>query len=99
MNTDIQYKYFECACSSDEHMFRFAYFKNEDGTLDVEDGIYLSVQLPKQRFWSRLRAGVKYILGYQCEYGHWDTTVLLIDDVKKLRDFLNLTIHGGNNNA
>lgn len=81
MNT----KYLECACDSAEHTLRF--------TLDVVDNefaeIYVEVQLNQYLPWyKRVYRAVQYIFGYECKYGHFDTTILNNKNIPQLKDIL-----------
>ncbi len=71
--------WFDCECSSDEHVFKFS--------LDKDDGdFYLSVYLNNpDRWYKRVWKAVKYAFGYTSKYGHWDVTVLEAEDIERLR--------------
>lgn len=71
-------EFFECECQSDEHTLRFM--------LDTEENELLaSIFLNDYRsFWKRFVTAVKYLFGYKCKYGHWDTWTLRKDDVERL---------------
>jgi len=76
-----QTEFFECSCMSDEHTIRFK--------LDVYDPddieLYTSVFLNQYRgFFGKLWIAVKYLFGYKCKYGHWDCTILKLEDVDRL---------------
>lgn len=72
--------YFECQCGGDEHMLKFV--------VDDED-FYLNVFLNQYRsFFHRLWIAVKYVFGYKCKYGHWDSWMLRPEDVQRLKDLL-----------
>ena len=78
-------QYFDCACHSSNHTIRF--------DLSIEDNefpdLYLSVQLNRWRnIFSRIWIAIRYIFGYECKYGHWDTWLLNHDDVSRLRELL-----------
>lgn len=74
--------YLECACDSTDHVMRF--------TLDAEDEmIFVEVQLsPYHTWYRRVWFAIKYIFGYQCEYGHWECNILRRNQVKQLRGIL-----------
>jgi hypothetical protein len=78
--------YFECECHSDEHIFKF--------TLDKDDAdFYLSVFLNNpDRWYKRVWKAIKYMMGYKCKYGHWDSTMLDLEDVIRLRDLCDKVI-------
>ena len=76
--TDI----FVCECHSFEHQAKFVY--------DCEDNmLYVYIHLTKDRFWSRLKSGIKYIFGYTSRFGEWDEFIFQEKDEDKLREFLN----------
>jgi hypothetical protein len=66
----IENYYVECDCHADEHTLRFM--------VDSADGeVTVSTFLNHYRPWcQRLRVAVKYLMGYKCKYGHFDTTII-----------------------
>ena len=67
---DAKTYYFQCDCSSQEHTVGVTFdIENKEMTLDVQLHQW-------QPFYKRLWNAIKYIFGYQCKYGHWDTTVM-----------------------
>lgn len=78
----MEHVYIECNCTSSEHTLRF--------TLDDYErcpAIYTEVQLSRYHgFFGRLWRAIKYVLGHECRYGHWDEATLMGDQVRKLRD-------------
>lgn len=86
----MQNEYIECACSSTEHTLRFT-FDPEDGT------VYVHVFLESDyRWYKRLLVAVKYIFGYKCKYGHWDETLIVPEEAKRLSDML-MRFHNASN--
>lgn len=77
----MENKYFECECYSPEHTLRISY----DCSNQRDKFIAFYVQLSKLPFWRRLWAGIKYIFGYECRYGHWEEFLLDDDDVLKIK--------------
>lgn len=74
--------YFECDCGSKEHTFCVT-------TQDWEDylppQLYFHFQLSQpSTFIGRCWKGIKYIFGYKCKYGHWDTINLSEEDLNRL---------------
>jgi len=71
-------EFFECECMSNEHTLRFS--------LDAFDTeLYVSVFLNQHRsFFGKLWTAVKYIYGYKCKDGHWDCTMLKVEDADRL---------------
>lgn len=43
----------------------------------------------------RWMRGLRYILGHQCKYGHWESTIIAYEDAIRLRDLLNKVIASG----
>lgn len=78
--------HFECECDSDEHTFTVR--------LDTEDGVmYTSVYLNQYHgFFARCWLALKYVFGYRCKYGHWDSVLLSEKEATKLRDLCNEAI-------
>jgi hypothetical protein len=79
---------FICQCMSDEHQFVFTFDPDNE---DVEyQECYLDVHLnPGRRgFWKRLWYGLKYAFGHRSKYGNWDSTIVCVEDARKLRDLL-----------
>lgn len=62
--------YFQCDCDSQEHTIGIEF--------DVENKeVCMHVQLARYHgFFGRLKNAIKYLFGYQCKYGHWDTTIM-----------------------
>ena len=76
----VETHYFECQCGGDEHMLKFV--------VDDED-FYLNVFLNQYRgFFHRLWIAIKYVFGYKCKYGHWDSWMLRPEDVQRLKGLL-----------
>lgn len=74
-------QYYQCACYSDEHMVKVYQ--------DFEDNqVYLIIALRKFGFFRRLWAGIKYILGYECKFGHFDEFIFQSEDVTCFRKVL-----------
>lgn len=71
--------YLECDCSSAEHIVRLTLDDDE-----VAPCIYVEIQLSTDTVLKRLWRAVRYVLGYQCKYGHWDEVALSGVQVSKL---------------
>ena len=71
-----------CSCFSDEHNLQFTY--------DEEDKvIYTTIYLHQYRsFFKRVWVAIKYIFGYHCKYGHWDTFNFDPEDYQKIIDLI-----------
>jgi len=79
--------YYECQCGSDEHRLVFHYFPYEGND---EPTLYCSVFLSQYRsFFKRVWIALKYIAGYKCKYGHFDSTLLRPEDINSFRNMLN----------
>lgn len=64
----------------DEHMLKF---------VDDDEDFYVSIFLNQYRgFFKRLWVAVKYVFGYKCRYGHWDTWNLRFEDIDRLQTML-----------
>lgn len=76
--------YFECACHSPEHRLVF--------TIDKEEGfeqLYTEVFLHNYRPWyRRIWPALRYVFGYKCKYGHFDTFLMKNEDVPRFRKLI-----------
>lgn len=80
--TAVKKEYFECDCGSDEHRFCVTLEDPED---DFAPELYFHLQLHQHRnIFKRIWIAVKYVFGYECKYGHWDTINISQDDAEKL---------------
>ena len=77
--------YFECVCRSDEHTIK-AYLDHEDNQ------VHFFVGLNSMGFFKRLVAGIKYIFGYECKYGHYDDFIFKSRDAEAFRVLLSKII-------
>ena len=74
----VQFKHFECACSSPDHLIRFVYFPEDD---NLASDLYIDVQLNNTySFFKRIWLAIKYICGYTKKYGHWDCSIIKPED-------------------
>lgn len=74
-------EFFECICACDEHILRFSLdiHDPDDATLDVS--VFLNqYHGPLCRLW----LAIKYVLGWKCKYGHWDSTMIKPEDADRL---------------
>lgn len=76
----------DCECSCDEHSFRFCYVPNP--WEDDPPELYINVYLTKRGFFRRLWTALRYVFGYKCRYGHWDTGDINRKSVQELRGWL-----------
>jgi len=78
----VEFKCFECSCSSPDHMIRFVYMPEDN--CDGED-LYMDVQInPTYSFFKRIWLAIKYVLGYTKKYGHWDCVLIKPEDYEDL---------------
>ena len=68
-----------CKCHSPEHQIIFSWDDDLDETL-----VYMTIHLNKHGFWQRLKYGIKYIFGRQCNYGAFDEVILNPEDARKV---------------
>jgi hypothetical protein len=68
-----------CSCHSPEHQMIFV-----PTDPDEERTIFVRVNLVKKPFWYRLKHGIKYIFGYQSQYGAFDEMILGPEHSKQL---------------
>ena len=89
MDVDMKEHFIVCECSSQDHTICVRYCDDMDG----DQICWIEVQLHQYRsFFQRIVIAIKYIFGYQCRYGHWDSTSINISSGEKLVDFLNKAI-------
>lgn len=77
----MERKTFICRCSSLEHQISFWYD-------DEDKQLYAEPHLVTGSFFTRLIKGIKYIFGYKCKYGNFDSMIFKDEDLKELKDFL-----------
>ena len=72
--------YFECQCMGDEHLLKF---------VSDEEDIWISIFLNQYRnIFKRIWIAIKYVFGYRCKYGHWDTWMLRPEDLPRLKKLI-----------
>jgi len=82
--------YFDCECESVEHTIRFVCDEYEPDDKEL----FVEVQLMQHRsFVKRLWVALRYVFGYQCKYGHWDTTTFKQEDLVKLQELAERAKH------
>ncbi len=74
--------YFECACSSKEHMFCVT-SEPSDGGWPPELFFHFQLIYPHSIL-ARIVTAIKYLFGYKCRYGHWDVVNLEEKDIERL---------------
>jgi len=78
--------YLDCDCYHMEHSIRFARFDNQHPEDDPE--VYVTLYLAKQRLLRRVWLGLKYILGFKSQFGHFGETIFGDRQTRKLQQFL-----------
>ena len=72
-----------CDCESNEHQIIIRH--------DLEDNeVYLSIHLVAYGFFRRLLMAFKFLFGYRCVYGHWNSFVFKKEQAGKLREVADL---------
>lgn len=61
-----------CDCGSAEHQMVLHY----DDDKDVGRQVFVEIHLAPLVWYKRLWAGLKYIFGYKCRYGHFEEIIL-----------------------
>lgn len=74
----------DCQCESLEHSIRFYY--EPDLECVVLDTHLIRIPLCK-----RIVYAIKYVFGYQSKYGAFDETLLNVDNIEELKEFLEQT--------
>lgn len=85
-------EFYECECDSDEHTLRFILDLDENPIKDKtgksyprHPELYTSVFLNHYDQWyKRLWRGIKYIFGYKCKYGHFDSFTMKPGDAERM---------------
>ena len=78
-----QRNYLECACHSPEHTLQVEFIDDEPKMLCFYVG------LTKEVWYKRIWKAIKYIFGYQCQYGHFDEFILQKDDADVVIGMIN----------
>jgi len=59
-------------------------FTWENGDVDL----FLEVHLVKRGFWRRLRSGIRYIFGYKCKFGAFDSLTFSPKKAEQIKSLL-----------
>lgn len=73
-----------CSCWDAEHSAQLTYF-------DAPDDWEMTFSYHLSSFGGvlrRIRRAIKYVLGYKCRYGEWDTVLIEAREAKEIIDFL-----------
>ena len=71
-----------CDCYDPEHMLILSKNK-EDNEVDV-----LIHLVSYENVFKRILTAIRYVLGYRCRYGHWDSLILNKESCEKIAKFL-----------
>jgi hypothetical protein len=72
-----------CDCGRMEHAVHFSYFPDEEWP-----ELWFQFHLVHRGFFSRIWPAVRYVFGYRCRYGEWDTLTMDPGDARDLAKFL-----------
>lgn len=73
-----------CQCETTEHQIVFCYDNEDDPPV-----VYLEVHLnPEKSIFQRVIHAIKYIFGYRCKYGDFDSFIFKQEDRYKLEKVL-----------
>jgi len=75
-----QTEFFECQCFTDEHTLRFTFWDDEK-VPELYSSVYLCQY---HRFFHRIWIALKYIFGYRCKYGHFDSFLMKAEDIDRM---------------
>jgi hypothetical protein len=77
-----------CDCHSTDHQLIILYGEDVDEEYKYPM-CYFHIHLNKRPIWERIKYGIKYIFGYQCNYGAFDEFIFDTEDSDKLQDLVN----------
>lgn len=84
-NPEIEH--FTCVCESDEHYFNVKLwdFTKVDDSRPEDVSLAFSLLMYQYRgFWQRVWAAIRYVFGYQCKFGHFESAELKYEDADRL---------------
>ncbi len=82
---NVERTYIDCQCDSAEHTLRFTSYEWGDGPPDLCLEVFLATH---EGFWERCWVALKYICGYKCKYGHFDSAVIKRTQLPKLQTII-----------
>ncbi|MFA5132495.1 MAG: hypothetical protein WC444_04225 [Candidatus Paceibacterota bacterium] len=84
MSTSYDWKTYtlECNCLSPEHILRF-YFDPDDKWISMTYHLYMP-----DSFFKRVWYAIKYIFGHRRHFGYFSDTLLMADDIKKFKEYI-----------
>ena len=75
-----------CSCHNTEHIIIIT--KNENKNID--NNAYLSIHLiPEHNIFKRIKNAIKYIFGYRCKYGYFDSITLNKEHYEQINNLAN----------
>lgn len=74
---------FDCACHDPAHTMRFSLWKDSSGP-DLVVTVHLTPKPFLQRVWQALR----YVIGRNLPYGHFEEALLQVEDMSRLKRLL-----------
>jgi hypothetical protein len=87
-----------CDCHSTDHQLVILYEEDETDNGIKYPMCYFHIHLNKRPFWERVKYGINYIFGRQCNYGAFDEFIFNPEDsdkLQKLVDYLKKEDKGG----
>lgn len=81
---DFRHDFFTCVCGSDEHVLHITLDETPIG--DDPPELWVSMFLWEWSWYKRIWIALKYIFGYKCRYGHWDTAAIQPHDAKRFSE-------------
>jgi len=77
-----------CDCHSTEHQLIILYEEDESPNGEKYPMCYFHIHLNKRPFWERVKYGIQYIFGRQCNYGAFDEFIFNPEDSDKLQELV-----------
>lgn len=77
-----------CDCHSTDHQLIILYEEDESPNGEKYPMCYFHIHLNKRPFWERVKYGVQYIFGRQCNYGAFDEFIFNPEDSDKLQELV-----------
>lgn len=84
--------YIECECGSSDHVARLCWMPE---TFESDADVWLEIQLLPCGFFSRICKAFKYVLGITEPFGHWDVTLIGLEERKTIIKLLEDSIKHG----
>jgi hypothetical protein len=88
---DVEYYHITCDCGMPSHMIQLMWFPGD--SYCAQGSLSVNYQLTrKKNFWQRTWSAIRYVFGFDEQWGHWHSTSINEEDVKKLIDFLEQSV-------